>query len=464
MLNVLDLFSGIGGFSLGLERTGGFRTVAFCEIEPFCRSVLNKHWPGVPVYEDVKTLDAARLAADGISVDVLCGGFPCQDISTAGRGAGLSGERSGLWWEFYRLIQEIRPQYALIENVSALRSRGLDEVLGALAAIGYDAEWHCIPASAVGAPHRRDRVWIVAYPNSAGSFSSAFTGIHCGETGAGAWDGEPQRLRGASEQRSLADPISIACGGGAISFSLDQQKRGAAQAGGEGIQPKHRQTRPDHAEQSSADVADPTWDGARRSRIGAFAGGESIVGPVGFGTQCAESAAELRNPPSAASDGVGGGPPTDVAHPQHEGWGAGGVCRHGEAPSALGVRQASPVVRPSADVADTHIVVGNARWSGDVEQSAGRRDAGGSDCGADGMADADCAGLERQWRIAGRVGAQFADVGSGGWWATEPDVGRVAHGVPARVDRLRALGNAVVPQIPEILGRAILAHRASSDL
>jgi hypothetical protein len=96
-LRVLDLFSGIGGFSLGLERTGGFETVAFCEIEPFPRRVLAKHWPKVPCYHDVRELTAARLAADGISVDVICGGFPCQDISLAGAGKGLAGDRSGLW-------------------------------------------------------------------------------------------------------------------------------------------------------------------------------------------------------------------------------------------------------------------------------------------------------------------------------------------------------------------------------
>ena len=166
-MNVLDLFSGIGGFSIGLERAG-MRTVAFCETEPFCRAVLAKHWPGVPCYEDVRTLTADRLARDGISIDVICGGFPCQDISHAGKGAGLAGERSGLWYEFHRLIEEVKPHYAIIENVSALRNRGLDAVLGSLASIGYDAEWHCISASAVGAPHRRDRIWIVAYPNYQG--------------------------------------------------------------------------------------------------------------------------------------------------------------------------------------------------------------------------------------------------------------------------------------------------------
>jgi DNA (cytosine-5)-methyltransferase 1 len=163
-LRVLDLFSGIGGFSLGLERTGGFETVAFCEIEPYCRAVLNKHWPSVPCYDDIRTLTGARLAADGIAVDVICGGFPCQDISFAGDRDGMAGQRSGLWGECARLVCELRPAFVIVENVAGLLSLGIGRVVGDLAALGYDAEWHCIPASALGAPHRRDRVWIVANP------------------------------------------------------------------------------------------------------------------------------------------------------------------------------------------------------------------------------------------------------------------------------------------------------------
>jgi len=164
-MRVLDLFSGIGGFSLGLERAG-MKTVAFCEIEPFCRKVLRKHWPEVPIYEDVRELTAGRLRDDGIGVDVICGGFPCQDISVAGKGAGIEGERSGLWKEYARLIGEIRPRFVIVENVAALLGRGLSRVLGDLTEIGYDAEWHCIQAADVGLPHYRDRVWILAYPTA----------------------------------------------------------------------------------------------------------------------------------------------------------------------------------------------------------------------------------------------------------------------------------------------------------
>lgn len=168
-MRVLDLFSGIGGFSLGLERAG-MTTVAFCEINPFGRAVLAQHWPTVPCYDDVRTLTADRLAADRVGpVDVICGGFPCQDISEAGQGLGLDGERSGLWSEIARLASELRPRYVIVENVSALLGRGLDRVLGDLAEIGYDAVWHCIQAADVGAQHIRDRVWIVGFlPNTSG--------------------------------------------------------------------------------------------------------------------------------------------------------------------------------------------------------------------------------------------------------------------------------------------------------
>ena len=278
-INVLDLFSGIGGFSLGLDRTGGFQTVAFCEIDKYARRVLANHWPEIPIYDDVKNITADRLRADGISVYVVCGGFPCQDISLAGSGAGLDGARSGLWFEMLRIITETRPRFVVAENVAALRSRGLDEVLRGLAAIGYDAEWHCIPAAAVGAPHRRDRVWIIARPHNTGE----------------ARPGCPTEI-------------------------------GARQS--------------DYAVGSSANVADSDRAGLE-GRIG-----DELC-------QCARKGA----------------------------FGEGYPCE-------------AQIVR-SIDNSD--------------------------------------------------------------WWIVESDVGRVANGVPSRVDRLRCIGNAVVPQIPEMIGRAILS-------
>lgn len=161
-MNVLDLFSGIGGFSLGLERAG-MKTVAFCEQDKRCWPILNRHWPEVPVFDDVSTLTNEVLHSAGIgSIDVVCGGFPCQDISAAWDGPGLAGKRSGLWFEYARIIGELKPRYAIIENVSNLRKRGLDVVLHDLACMGFDADWAIIPAASVGAPHQRDRLWIIA--------------------------------------------------------------------------------------------------------------------------------------------------------------------------------------------------------------------------------------------------------------------------------------------------------------
>jgi DNA (cytosine-5)-methyltransferase 1 len=157
-----SLFAGIGGFDLAAERAG--MVVKWqVEIDPFCRRVLEKHWPHVRRYEDVRT-----VGPELERVDVVCGGFPCQDISVAGRGAGLAGERSGLWSEMRRIIGELRPRYVVVENVPALLGRGMGTVLGNLAEVGYDAEWECLPAVAFGARHIRDRVWIVAYPHSQG--------------------------------------------------------------------------------------------------------------------------------------------------------------------------------------------------------------------------------------------------------------------------------------------------------
>lgn len=155
-----SLFAGIGGIDLGLERAG-MRCAFQVEIDDYASRVLAKHWPDVPRFRDVRECGAGNLPR----VDVLAGGFPCPDISNAGRRAGITGERSGLWSEFARLIRELRPRYVLVENVSALLDRGIDSVLGDLATCGYDAEWSIVSACSLGAPHTRERLFVVAYPN-----------------------------------------------------------------------------------------------------------------------------------------------------------------------------------------------------------------------------------------------------------------------------------------------------------
>lgn len=319
-----SLFAGIGGFDLGFERAG-LRCVWQVEIDPYCRRVLEKHWPHVPRWDDVRT-----FTGDGYErPDVICGGFPCQDISNAGKRAGIEGERSGLWAEYARIIRLLRPRFVVVENVSALLVRGLGRVLGDLAACGYDAEWDCIPAAAVGAPHIRDRVFVVAYP-------AGGAGGPVGEAVPGGGD------------REVARPAS---------------RRGARRPGGRSCPPN--------------DTTDP--DHERRE--------------------------ELHAPALAARAGQ-----------PHR------IFTSGSVPDPEGERR------------------GPWRAGRTIGTGAGQEDP---------AAVADAAG--DPWRISDRNGSPDGD-----WWAVEPAVGRVANGVPARVDRLRGLGNAVVPQVAEWIGRRLM--------
>ena len=188
---MLDLFSGIGGFSLAADWTGGIETVAFCEIEPFCQKVLKKHWPDVPIYSDIKELNGYDLVQRHGAVDIICGGFPCQDISYAKtwttNGAycvdGIDGSRSGLWKDYKRIISEIKPKFVVAENVKALTNKGLDVVLRDLTEVGYDSEWCIISPAVFGATHRRERIFIMAYPIGFGrKQKSILQGIFTSET------------------------------------------------------------------------------------------------------------------------------------------------------------------------------------------------------------------------------------------------------------------------------------------
>jgi DNA (cytosine-5)-methyltransferase 1 len=200
-VNVGSLFSGIGGFDLGFERAG-MRVAWQVELDPFCRAVLARHFPAAARFEDVRRVGARELDP----VDLVCGGFPCQDLSSAGRGAGIDGARSGLWAEYARIIRELRPRYVVVENVPALLTgkgkrwdRGpIGRVLGDLAEARYDAEWACLSAREFGAPHLRKRVWIVAYPARDAEARAA------SESGS-----ERQRARAGSE-RSWAEDLADA--------------------------------------------------------------------------------------------------------------------------------------------------------------------------------------------------------------------------------------------------------------
>ena len=302
----------------------------FVEIDPHCRNVLARHWPGLPVYGDISAVDWSGVEP----VDVLAGGFPCQPISAAGKRLAQADAR-WLWPEFARAVRALRPRYVLVENVRNLLAvnggSAFAEILADLAGLGYDAEWQCIPAAAVGAPHRRDRLWLVAYAASAGE--------------------RPRRLRPMGQRSDAAGrsartvaPVADADG------SRQRSDRAAVSS------------RQSDAAGSGEHMADA--DGQRGPR-----------------RRNASREAEGRRPLSAAQ-------------------------RRGDVPDAV--------------------------FTG-------------------------LEGHERAVVALEEFRRSHADPAGSGWWAAEPDVGRVADGFPHRVDRLRALGNAVVPQVVEWIGRRIVA-------
>jgi DNA (cytosine-5)-methyltransferase 1 len=340
-LSVGSLFAGVGGFDLGLERAG-MRSVWQCEIDPYCQRVLEKHWPDVLRVRDVRDIGAGSVPG----VDVLCGGFPCQDISLAGKGAGLDGARSGLWFEYARIIRELRPRYVIVENVPALRSRGLDRVLGDLAACGFDAEWDCIPASAVGAPHQRDRIWLVAYPN----------------TDSGRLALDPQR-----DGADVVGPLE-----GEQRHHVDGLCDDVAYVDGAGL------------EVGSSQRCDPRQELATTERSG---GARGVGNPDGM---------------AGATPGARDGQPGALAQP------------------------------------------------GPLERTVGS----GGGLGNPRLAEPDVC------RVPDGLSARLDGdhFWTGGEW---PGVPRVAHDIPDRVHRLRALGNALVPQIAEWIGRRIVAYEGA---
>ena len=360
-LSVGSLFAGIGGLELGLERCG--MDVRWqVEIDPWARQVLAKHWPNVERHDDIKTWPKP----DTERVDVICGGFPCQDISTAGKGAGLAGARSGLFYEAMRVVRDLEPRYVLLENVAALLVRGMDAVLGELAQVGFDAVWHCVTASSVGAPHRRDRVFIIGYrPEAlADTKGGLLSGIN----------GRPESgIRFAERRQAVADTEGERCreAGGNQSERTEERATGRRQA-----------------------VADTRGQGA---------------------PEC--------DRPRRSGESTGGTPQTRGKTPRPSN---GPPCAN----VSTGCRQAL------ADTDDTGVGASTSKTFPHREETDERRQ------------------KQPQFESSGSS-ADFR-----GFWAAEPAVGRVAHGVPRRVDRLRGLGNAVVPQVAQFVGEMLLdIHR-----
>ncbi len=366
-LRVLDIFSGIGGLSLGLDRAG-METVAFCEIDPFCRKVLEKHWPGVPIFNDIKTLHKETLIEAGVinnerTIDVLVGGPPCQPVSLAGQRRGDKDDR-WLWPEALRLVEEIHPAWCLFENPPGFLSMGFDETVSYLESQGYEVQAFIIPACGVDAPHRRDRVWIVAYadgrkhePGSTQPDKRTVAGCDGRENGTMAYSAS--RKDNGRERGNMAE---AAAGRQSIDSTVDIGRE---------------------------DVADTSIEGNGRLSI------------QPGGSQQANADTDR----SSGSNVM-----ADSCQPEHRG-----------------------LSRPG-------------RGNGEHEEAPG--DGGRRTGQADG-----------EWSTESRLGV-LADglpaIMAGLEWPTEPDIPRVATGIKDRVNKLKALGNAVVPQIVEIFGRMIM--------
>jgi DNA-cytosine methyltransferase len=448
-MNILDLFSGIGGFSLGLERAG-MKTVAFCEVDKKAQLVLKKHWPDVPIFDDVSNLKGEHIEQ---TIDIICGGFPCQDISLAGKGAGLEGKRSGLWTEFHRLIKEIRPKYAIIENVSALRSRGLDQVLRSLSEIGYDAEWHCITAASVGAPHRRDRIWIVAYPGHRGGRDSI--------TGSLGRDGEREL-----EERIRTTETIETTGSSQTSESVAYANDSGSGTSRNGNNTKRPETIEGWEEQS-LNRSGGSSENMANANTGLCDGTEEEIQSrwKALNSSSAGRGVEELNRSGKSSANV-----SNANNERLEGREWNGQRERREVLSSerqdrseMG-SEAGRIDRVSIqdNVSNTNGIRSSRSGETGIRENLGKawsQFTGGSSIGYSWeMANANDEGLQRDvgQGEARTQGESERHTSERSWWAVEPDVGRVAHGVPNRVDRLKQLGNAVVPQIPQLIGMAIM--------
>ena len=430
---MLDLFSGIGGFSYGLESTGGFETVAFCEIEKYPQKILAKHWPGVPIYEDVQELTADRLRADGIIPDIITGGFPCQDISIAGKQKGIGeGTRSGLWSECARLVREIRPRYAIFENVTALLSgadgKWFERVLWDISQIGgYVVEWHCIPASQLGAHHHRDRVWIILRNT------------------------DSERLQEFNSTTLSKEPNQFSRG-------HDTGKANAPDPNGSDSRDKWKI---EVSENGEMDKWEAIFNDNGKQRTVAYPNNKRP-------TQCLITGVS----------GEKGSQPNDQPIE-----GRGEICRGKEANRILANTDSGRSEQ------DSSLCKLRTSRSKQQPKNTGFTDQTEKGKKWETFSNSNGAGLERwlQDEIAYQEGWEIEINGCSsqccfrrerhrdGIWSTEPTVcgvadglsnrlyeGRVTTGAKDRAKRLKALGNSIVPQIAELIGRAILASENES--
>ena len=442
-LKILDLFSGLGGFSLGLERTGHFKTVAFCDNDKYCNLVLQKHWKGVKIYNNVKEITKEKLIADGVQLpDIITGGFPCQPFSVAGKQAGTDDDRH-LWPVMFRIIQEFTPRWVIGENVKGLTNIQdgvvFETVCTDLEGEGYEVRTFNIPAAGVGAPHRRERLWIVAHRKESMVNTDDVRLEQHNET-----KEEPSWWRTSTTFEPTSNVVDTISNdkGREISRS-DEEERG--------IQEEHRQ------DDSSARLT------SRTSSIRQTNNGHEDMEDS---RRTLQQGTELRE---KNEDEVGEG----YAN-QHQ---------RSSSPSEFNVananingtkrnqpedRQGSRTQQSGEDVADTYARLSNGTY--EEVQSRGQTSDTSSEGSTD-VANTESSDRHDNEAVTRDGESQAQEVfgngssvsGEGSWWHTEPDVGRVAHGVPGRVYRLKGLGNSIVPKIAEEIGKAIIKAESSEE-
>ena len=396
-LKVLDLFSGLGGFSLGLERTGHFETVAFCDNDKFSKLILDKHWKGKKVYEDVREITKEKLIADGIEIpDVVTGGFPCQPFSVAGKQKGTSDDRH-LWPEMFRIIKALQPRIVLGENVRGIVNiqdgMVFETVCTNLEDEGYEVQPFNIPAAAVGAPHRRERIWFIAV-----------------------------------REEPMVDSDNI---------RFEQHSTTTETTSGRGTSA---------TSQSTSNVGNSKYNGSPTSEIGR--GNEKINGGTQEGqNQTIES---KRTSGSRNDEDVSN---TESIRSSSDNNDGSSIESSGEDRVQSESRRERSSEGTGEDVSDSGSERGRS-WQADRQDAEDVGELTGSQEHREGNAES---------RLGGMVDGISSRLDGHHGFEVEPDIPRVAEKIPDRVNRLKALGNSIVPQVIRNIGLAILEEEERTN-
>jgi len=470
MIRILDICSGIGGFSLGLESTGGFDTVAFCEFDDFCRKVLNKHWPDVPIYKDLKEIgnEPERIIQD---FDLICGGIPCQPFSVAGKKKGKEDDRH-LWPYMYEIIKHKKPTWVIVENVGGFVNVALDDVCLDLETQGYATQSFIIPACSVEAPHRRDRIWILGKNLENPGRALRQGGIEQGENADEVGQGNADQLeRSGSTSRSDVANSQLKGLEGQHGDSSSQRGQDEGSLSGtegssrtdedvsnssgqrlEGHRGEHGLREISEEEQASRSSQEQDVSHAKELDRNVDVNGHSGQGDGqqrqglqgelgGASSNRAEDVADSKSIESGEQTQWKGREDTQRGSDDSR-----GLEREGRKDVAnterLGQQGQGEHERPSNTEKASE-----RQTSGTDDGSQGQTGQGHTEPGVGGMVDGISA------RLDGHLGFE-----------REPNIPRVATGIPERVNRLKALGNSIVPQVIYNIGLAILEEEERTNV